>query len=500
MTLTATDLTKSYGENQVLKGVTIFVEPGRVRGLLGENGAGKSTLIRILAGITRADHGEVTVNGERMRSNRPQLFLAAGVSVAHQELSLCPNLTVAENIVVAAGQYLGFIAYRQVAENFERLRRELELPFSGSSVVGNLPLGSRQLLEIAKALASDPRYLILDEPTSSLSSAEFQTICRAVERRTGQGMGTLFISHRMEEVRRICRPLTVLRDGKVSADIDNAETVSDMDLVERMTGREAGTKFPPYHNATTNRVALQVAGLGAPSSVPITDVTFDLRAGEILGIGGLAGHGQETVLRAIFGADRSTGTLTVDGSAFARGSVGAAMRAGIAYVPADRRQESLLLQMPVSTNAVLPSLGRLARHGWRRFDDEHRHVHRMLSRFSVKGRASDAIATLSGGNQQKIALGKWLDRQPKVLLLNDPTRGVDIPTKLLIYRELQAEAERGTAIILSSSDTLELQEFADRVLIMRNGRIATELDHAQASEQAIVAASLGVANASKGTI
>ncbi len=490
--LATREVGKRFYDNVVLRGVGIEIRPGRVHALLGENGAGKSTLINLLSGVLQPDAGAILVDGQERRGLTPAEARRLGIAVVQQELSLAPHLSVAENIALGAmPRRGGFIDYGQLAHGAGQLCARLGLDVPLDLPVERLPLGQRQLIEIAKALWRRPRVLILDEPTSSLSAHEVRTLFGLVRALRATGVAVLYISHRLNEVLELCDWVTVLKDGVVTAD-QSLEGSDPKALVRLMVGREAGDLFPPRGTGGEGKLALAAHGLVGES---LRGLDLELRYGEVLGLGGLLGQGQEETLRALYGdLPLRGGEIRVDGRTRRAASPGRSADAGIAYVPADRKREALLLPLPIRYNLVLPALRRLATHGLRRRVREAITAASLIREFAIKANdPRDAAQLLSGGNQQKIAIARWLPLSPRVLLLNDPTRGVDVETKREIYARLRRMADDGAAVLLLSSDTLELVHLCDRVAVQRDGRIVAELDRGRLSEEAIVRASLGMA-------
>jgi ribose transport system ATP-binding protein len=490
LTLSAVGVTRSFFGNVVLNDVSLDLRAGSIHALLGENGAGKSTLINLLSGGLKPDSGEIVVDGKAYDALTPHLAQSLGIAVVHQELSLAPHLSVAENIGLGGfPRRGGFIDYARLAKEAAAILADLEADFALDAPVRDLPLGARQLVEIAKALYRKPRTLILDEPTSSLAAVEVARLKRVLLRLKAQGIALLFISHRLEEVLELCDWVTVLKDGRRTADRSLAGVRPD-ELVRLMVGRDPGDLFPPYTPLNGPEIALSVEGLNAGA---LHDVSFSLRKGEILGLGGLVGQGQEPLLLALFGALGARATrLEVGGRPARMRNVRAATKLGVAYVPSDRKVEGLHLTQSLHFNLILPTLRDAAWRGFRRFAVERARVGGLMERFGVRGgRTSDHAIQLSGGNQQKIAIAKWLPLNPSVLLLNDPTRGVDVETKREIYLLLRKLAGEGTGVILASSDTPELVHLCDRVLVFADGRIRAQLERAEISEEAIVRAALG---------
>jgi ribose transport system ATP-binding protein len=475
--LSARSVSKAFFGNPVLRAVSIALVPGRIHALLGENGAGKSTLINILSGALAPDDGAVEAGGAA-RVMTPALARAAGIAVVQQELSLAANLSIAENIGLGAyPRRRGLVDYRALAARAAEVCAEVGLDEPLWRPVHELSLGRRQMVEIAKALFRRPRVLILDEPTSSLSATEAATLFGLMRRLRDDGVALLFISHRLPEVMAISDHVTILKDGSVSADQPLAGTDAAA-LVRLMVGRDPGDLFPAKPLPREGEVALSVRGFAAGA---MRDVDLDLRKGEILGIGGLVGQGQEDLLLGLYGALPASARQAVPGL--------------VAYVPADRKREGLHLSHSIRNNLLLPLLARLPALSRRSAKTERTVSSSLAAQFAIKGDLGRAAQALSGGNQQKVALAKWLPHRPGVLLLNDPTRGVDIETKREIYVLLRQLAAEATAIVLLSSDTPELVHLADRVAVVRDGRIVALLEGLEVGEAAIVAAAIGAGGA-----
>lgn len=487
--LAARGVSKSFFGNPVLRDVSIELRPGRVHALLGENGAGKSTLINLLSGALSADRGTIEIDGKPVRRVTPGEALQAGIAVVQQELSLTGSLSIAENIGLGAyPRRYGLIDYAELAS---RARAACELAGLNeplSTPVGALPLGRRQMVEIAKALYRKPRVLILDEPTSSLSASEARILTELLERLRREGVAILYISHRLNEVMALCQHVTVLKDGVRTADRP-LEGTDAAGLVRLMVGRDPGDLFPRWTRSGQTASAISVKGF---SSGLMRDVDLEIRTGEVLGIGGLAGQGQEDLLLGLYGAaPATTASAAISGVSGLPGSVPRANARGIAYVPADRKREGLHIIHPIVTNLMLPGFARLPALKFRDRGAERSIAAGLASQFTIKGDLARPAQALSGGNQQKVALAKWMPYQPRVLLLNDPTRGVDVETKREIYIMLRQFAAEGKAVVLLSSDTPELVHLCDRVAVVRDGRIAVLLERGSLSEQAIVSAAVG---------
>ncbi|UUP18678.1 sugar ABC transporter ATP-binding protein [Nitratireductor thuwali] len=488
--LEARQVFKGFFGNPVLKGVSIALEPGRVHALLGENGAGKSTLINLLSGALQPDTGDIVVDGQPVSRFSPAAARKAGIAVVQQELSLAAELSIAENIGLGAlPRRFGIIDYNALCASAAEVCKRVGLTEPLDMPVGDLSLGRRQMVEIAKALFRRPRVLILDEPTSSLSAHEAGILAGLIRKLRDEGIALLYISHRLNEVQALCSHVTVLKDGVVTADQPLAG-VDNEGLVRLMVGRDAGDLFPARQDSLTGAELIHVKRFSAGTAL---DVDFQASAGEIVGIGGLVGQGQEDFLLGLYGAiPASAERAEISGSNRPFKSVEAANEAGLAYVPADRKHEGLVLPHTIASNLLLPSLGKLVKHGLRDRTAERDLVADLAKRLTIKGDVDRPVQALSGGNQQKVALAKWLPLNPSVLLLNDPTRGVDIETKREIYLMLQSFAREGKLVILLSSDTPELVHLCDRVAVFREGRVVATLPHPEISEEAIVGAAMGV--------
>ena len=495
--LGARNVSKAFFGNPVLREVSIDLAAGRIHALLGENGAGKSTLINLLSGTLAPDSGEILVDNRPVATLTPREAHRLGIAVVQQELSLAPHLSIAENIGLGAyRRRSGLVDYGALASAAEKIGGELGLIEPLDTPVGRLPLGRRQIVEIAKALYVEPRVLIFDEPTSSLAAPDVALLMGLIRRLRDRGVAILYISHRLNEILDFCDYVTVLKDGAVTADRPLAG-LDPTGLVRLMVGRDPRNLFPPYASHSTGALVLETKNFRAAGAV---DVDFELYRGEILGIGGLVGHGQEDFMMGLYGAIPAKADyfrVFVDGQAvqsapFAR--VAEANALGVAYVPADRRKEGLLLPHSIDFNLLLPLF---ASHSGerRRGAEESAITERLAQRLNIRGDRRRPAQALSGGNQQKVALSKWLPLEPLVLLLNDPTRGVDVETKREIYVALRAMAAEGKAVVLLSTDTPELVHLCDRVVVFHNGRVAAALTHAEASEQAIVEAAMGVRKA-----
>jgi rhamnose transport system ATP-binding protein len=485
------DAAKSYGAVHALRHGTIALRPGEVRALVGENGAGKSTLVKLLGGVVRLDDGEMLVDSAPVDFHSPTDARDAGIAVIYQEPTLFPDLSVAENVVMG-GHPLGALRridrgamHSAVQAILDRLgvRLDAERPVRGLSIA------DQQIVEIAKALSFDARVLIMDEPTAALSGPEVERLFGVVRTLRDRGATVLFISHRLEEVFALCETVTVMRDGEVVHDAATADMSAD-EVVRRMVGRELSALFPK-EAATIGQTMLRVHRLTREGV--FTDVSFEVRAGEIVALAGLVGAGRSEVARAIFGIDRAdAGHVEVDGRRLPVGRPAAAMEAGIGFVPEDRRQQGLVMELSIARNATLTRMRALARGGLIAGRAENRLAKDWAGRLRLKyHRLEDPVGFLSGGNQQKVVLAKWLATEPKVLIVDEPTRGIDVGTKAEVHRLLSELAGRGVAVLMISSELPEVLGMADRVLVMHEGRISGELSRAEADEERVMRAATG---------
>jgi ribose transport system ATP-binding protein len=486
-------LSKRYGGIVALKDASFSARAGEVHALIGENGAGKSTFIQILSGAVSHDGGSVRVDGQDYHPANPDAAQARGIAAVFQELSLIPDLTVEQNIWFRREPRTilrtidGGALRRQTLALFERYRFP---PLQPDRELRRLTLAERQIVEIAKGLAKDPRILILDEATSALPAREAEWLLSLTRQLADEGRLVIFISHRMGEVRAIADRLTIFRNGStVAAHV--AASVSDDEIVTQMIGRQMGRLYPERQPTRTEMVALSVRQFS--SGTRLTDAQFELYEGEVLGVGGLQGHGQRELFQALFGASRATGQMALWGKPAAIGNPRQALtgRDGIALVPEDRRGQGLLLSKSVRENLTLSVIRRFSERGLLNQKKEAELVKQMMDFLRIKAGTPEQLAgTLSGGNQQKVIFGKMLLTEARVLLLYDPTRGVDVGTKGEIFQLMRDLAAKGYAILFYSSDLPELVHVADRVMVLRGGRVVAMLEGDRNTEEGILRAAV----------
>ncbi|HHH41967.1 MAG TPA: sugar ABC transporter ATP-binding protein [Chloroflexi bacterium] len=493
----ARDITKRYDGVVALDQASFRCQPGSIHALVGENGAGKSTLVKILSGVVIPDAGTINVRGRPVVIDSPIVATRLGIGAVFQELSLMPDLTVAENIFITnpPRTHLGLVDRKALYRRAKQFLAELGFQdVDPDALIGELPLAQRQLVEIAKALSRDPQVLILDEGTSALTMQEVHTVFEIMERLRAQNRSVIFISHRMDEVEEIADTITIFRDGRNVASFP-AGTVGREEMVQMMIGRKLEQVFPPKRALPAHEVPLLVIE-DLSWGDTLRNISFRLGEGEILGLGGLEGQGQRELLLALFGVLRNVrGRIYVNGEEKQITSPAAAASAGIrlALIPEDRKTEGLILPMPVKDNITLATLHQYARFGLMMHHQERAAVDRVIEQLRIKVPSpSVTVRSLSGGNQQKVVIAKWLLTQAQIYLLYDLTRGIDVGTKHEIYQLMRALADEGAGILFFSTDLSELVGLCDRVLVLYEGRISAELSGEALSEENLVATALGM--------
>ena len=482
------DIHKNFGETEVLTGVDLTVCGGEVVGLVGENGAGKSTLTRVISGAHEPDAGHITIDGEQVRFTQPQDSMSHGIQVIYQEFAhnIFPHLTVAENLfTLDEGAEFGrfFVSKKKMARKAREALGAIGLDVDPSQPVSELPVAQMQMLEIAKTAGHNMRMLILDEPTAALDEQESERLFDQIEVLRASGVAIVYISHRLEEVFRVANRVTVLRNGTIALSADTVG-LTEREVVSAMVGRTIEDFYPKECHGRPDVVLTADRLTGSD----FHEVSFRLHAGEVLGIGGVYGCGKGSLLRAMFGLVPITaGMLDIEGRRYAAGSPASAIDQGIAYIPPDRQAEGLCLQQSVSDNISLASLARWVAGPVVRRSAERKATQFVVDDLAIRSASSSAeVGTLSGGNQQKVLFGRWVMSEPKVLLMEDPTRGVDVGAKAEIYRIINEQAARGVAVILVSSDLPELVAMSDRLLVMRHGEVVAELSGDDLNEQTLL--------------
>ncbi|MGH3357408.1 MAG: sugar ABC transporter ATP-binding protein [Nocardioidaceae bacterium] len=493
--LSMSGIVKSFGGVHALRGADLHVRCGEVHALLGENGAGKSTMMNILSGTVLPDGGTIVIDGEPVTFHSPAASQAAGVAMIHQELDLVPQLTIAQNLFLGREPRtsLRTLDVRRMAAQARTLLAEVGIDLPPTRTLGTLRVAEQQMVAIAKALSLDARILVMDEPTSALPDADVDRLFELIPRLRERGVGIIFISHRMEEIARIGVTGTVMRDGQDVGSFVVAET-EPAKVIQLMVGQPIDQLFPdptPPRDPIRLRVEKLTVPTGASGRTEPQDIDLDVREGEILGVAGLLGAGRTELLEALFGCGghRASGSVSMDGRPVRLSSPRAAIRAGIGLVPEDRRASGLVAQESVGANVVLTALTDLATGGIRRRATEAHAIKRAVDSLRIKA-ASTAVrvGTLSGGNQQKVVFARQLLNEPKVLLLDEPTRGVDIGAKSEIYRLLTKLAADGVTVVVASSELPELLGICHRIAVLRRGRIVSILDAGQATSETVLAA------------
>ncbi|HEY0954648.1 MAG TPA: sugar ABC transporter ATP-binding protein [Roseateles sp.] len=496
-------ITKRFGPTQALRGVDLDLIPGQALALIGENGAGKSTLVKTLTGVHAPDAGEILLDGRPVRFARTQDAQAAGIAAVHQETVVFDALSAAENI------FIGRPPTRRVAGvqvvDWPRMEREAQqwldavgAQFPARTPAAELGIAQRHQVEIARALSMQARVVILDEPTAALSQAEIHDIYRLVNRLKAQGVAVLFITHKFDELFAVCDRYVVLRDGATVGSGDMA-TAEEPELVKLMVGRAVDDIYPPRRRSPGD-LALRVQALSHPTE--FADLAFEVRRGEVLGFYGLVGAGRTEAMLALIGLKpEASARVELDGQPLDLHDPAQAIAAGLVYVPEDRRQQGALLDLSVGANLTLAALagprhawhGRLSRGPWLSAVRERGFAQALMDRLRIKAASQDVpVASLSGGNQQKVVIAKWLGLQPRVVILDEPTKGIDVGAKQAVYELIEEMVQQGLAVLLVSSELPEAMHLADRVIVMRRGRAVAEFAHGAPAE-AIVAAASGVA-------
>ena len=488
-------VTKRFPGVLALDGVSFGVERGSCHALIGENGAGKSTLGKILAGVHAADRGELRLDGRVIAPRSPLEARQLGIAMVHQELAFCPNLSVAENLCLGdLPRRAGFVQRQKLHARARAMLATIGAEIDPAAIIGTLSTGQEQLVQIAAAVGTGAQVIVMDEPSSSLSAAETHELFRLVRELKARGITLIYVSHRIEELFALCDNITVLRDGRHVATESIARTDPHR-VVTQMIGRELLIPTPAHLGRELGPRRLAVEGLS--SGRKFRDINLEVRAGEIVGVAGIIGAGRSEVVEALFGLDpAATGRITINDAPLPLGSIDAALAAGVGLLPEDRKRQGLVLGLNCRENTSLAMLPALSRGGWMQREQERSLAQGFVNRLRVKTPSLESLtAGLSGGNQQKIALAKWLARSCDVLLIDEPTRGVDVGAKAEIYQLLDELACEGKALLVVSSELPELIGLCRRILVMRGGRLAGEVARADFSETALMRLMAGVAAA-----
>lgn len=487
------NISKAFAGVQALSDVTLSIEEGECHGLMGENGAGKSTLGKVLAGVHKHDSGVVRISGIERRFASPAQALIAGVGMVHQELAFCPDLSVAENLCMSAYPTHAkmFVNRWEMNERATDLLRKIGVEMDVTQRMHSLTTAQEQMVQIAAAVGTGARVIVFDEPTSSLSERDVRQLFGLIGDLKARGVTLVYVSHRMPEIVRLCDRVSVLRDGKYVGTLKKEEITEDA-VVRMMVGRSVATHQAKHISKPAGEVKLDVRELSSVGK--FQDVNFSVRAGEIVGFAGLVGSGRSEIAQALFGLDpNARGSATLVGQPLKLGDIRRAKRQGLALLPEDRKRQGLVLQMSCMTNTTMGMLERVSLGGFLRKRKEREITYEYFRKLAVKANSPETVVgTLSGGNQQKIALAKWLARDAKVLIVDEPTRGVDVGAKAAIHAILDDLAQAGMAIVLISSELPELISLSTRVLVMREGRLVKELTRAEADQETVLRFMAGV--------
>ncbi|MDR6999754.1 sugar ABC transporter ATP-binding protein [Neobacillus niacini] len=491
MRISMQNIYKAFGTNQVLTGVDFELLDGEVHALMGENGAGKSTMMNVLTGLHNRDQGTITIDGKETYFKNPKEAEQNGITFIHQELNIWPDMTVLENLFIGKElkSPLGLLKIKEMKalakQQFDRLSVTIPL----DKEAGSCSVGEQQMIEIAKALMTDAKVIIMDEPTAALTEREISKLFDVIASLKQQGVSIVYISHRMEEILAICDRITVMRDGK-TVDTKAIPDTNFDEVVRKMVGRELTDRFPK-RTSKLGETVLEVKGL--TKNGVFRNVNFSVRSGEIVGVSGLMGAGRTEIMRAIFGLDSfNSGEIWLNGKKTTIKTPNQAVKSGIGFITEDRKDEGLILDFSIKENMVLPSLYSFAPKGIIKEKNEEDFVNMLIKRLTVKTESADiAVGSLSGGNQQKVVIAKWVGIGPKVLILDEPTRGVDVGAKREIYQLMNELTDRGVAIIMVSSELPEILGMSDRILVIHEGKISGELKSDEATQEKIMTLATG---------
>ena len=483
-------ISKAFGGVRALVDASLDLYPGEIHALLGENGAGKSTLLKALAGVHQIDSGEITLNGEEFIQGSTRMSIEQGVAVIYQEPNLFPDLTLAENVFIGRQPTKGkFVDWEKMQSESKKLFDGLGIPLNPLAKARGLSIADQQIVEIAKALSTNAQVIVMDEPTAALSAKEVERLFEVARRLKAQNQAVVFVSHRLDEVFELCQRMTVMRDGS-TVDTKMVADSSEAEVIQMMVGREVSELFPKIDVETGDSV-LTVNNLGASGN--FEGISFEVKAGEILGIAGLVGSGRSEIMRAIFGVDGyDHGTIQLLGKFVPKKNPAKSMAMGMALVPEDRRQQGLFMPTSIARNASITVLKRLSKGLVLSRKKEEQTAITWGEVLQLKfARIADSVDKLSGGNQQKVVLAKWLATNPTLLIVDEPTRGIDVGTKSEVHRLLSQKAKDGMAILMVSSELPEVLGMSDRVIVMRQGRMVAHFERSDATPSAVIAAATG---------
>jgi len=503
--LQMTGISKQFPGVKALQHVDLQVRAGECLALVGENGAGKSTLMKILSGVYAPDEGTIAIDGQIVEPKNPHHAQQLGISIIYQEFNLFPNMSVEDNIFIGREpNRSGFVDRGRMREAAQGYLRQVGVDLDPRIEVRNLSVAQQQMVEIAKALSYNARIVIMDEPTSALTDNEVRALFEIIKSLKERGLAVVFVSHRLEEIFEICDRITVLRDGQNAGELETASS-SPEEVVRMMVGREIGDLYQKEASTARDAVVLDVRGLSRQGTqqddarVVLDGIDLHVRAGEIVGLAGLVGSGRTEVARAIFGADPfDRGEILLEGQPVAIHSPADAIKRGIALAPEDRKLQALVLALAIRESISLPNLGRLSSFGFVRRREERELAERFIEALSVRTPSMEQkVVNLSGGNQQKVVLAKWLALNPKVLIVDEPTRGIDIGAKAEVHSLLSQLAESGVAVLMISSELPEVLHMSDRIYVMREGRMAGVIDRSEATEERVMELATGITSGAR---
>lgn len=488
--ITMRQIHKAFGENKVLQGVDFTLRRGTVHALMGENGAGKSTLMKILVGIHQKDRGDILISEESKVFNNPKEAERAGFVFIHQELNIWPELTVLENMFIGKEikNKWGLLKTAEMEKQAKAIFEKLNFHIPLHKTAKHCSIGEQQMIEIAKALMTEAKVIIMDEPTATLTETEITELFKMIRHLKKQGVAFVYISHRMAEIFEISDEITVMRDGQTVFYKPTQETAYT-DIVRAMVGRDLEDQYPDRHYEPQD-IILNVSHLTNPQH-QIKDGAFDLRRGEILGVSGLMGAGRTEMMRSLFGLDKGTHHIEINGEKVSIKTPEDAMKHGLALITENRKDEGLILDFSIRDNMVLPSLKSFSKHGFVKEKEANQFVDRMRDRLNIKTPHQQPAGTLSGGNQQKVVLAKWIGTAPRIIIFDEPTRGIDVGAKREIYQLMNELTERGVSIIMISSELPEVIGMSDRVMVVHEGRIAGHLTGEDMTEEKIMTLATG---------